>query len=65
MGEIVSLRKHRKRLHRAAAEQQAAENRVRFGRPKADRNREMSEQDRGSRALDGKRLENPGPDETD
>ena len=37
MGEIVSLKLHRKRKDRAAKEEIAAENRVQFGRSKADR----------------------------
>lgn len=63
MGEIVSLRKHRKRLQRAAAEQQAAENRARFGRPKAERRRDVGETEQRSRSLDGKRIEKPETDE--
>lgn len=37
MGEIVSLKLHRKRKDRAAREEVAAENRVQFGRTKAEK----------------------------
>ena len=37
MGEIVSLKLHRKRKDRAAKEDTAAENRVQFGRTKAEK----------------------------
>ena len=37
MGEIVSLKLHRKRKDRAAKEEIAAENRVQFGRSKAEK----------------------------
>ena len=37
MGEIVSLKLHRKRKNRAAKEEMAAENRVQFGRSKAEK----------------------------
>ena len=37
MGEIVSLKLHRKRKTRAAKEDLAAENRVQFGRAKAEK----------------------------
>jgi hypothetical protein len=37
MGEIVSLKLHRKRKDRAAKEDAAAANRVQFGRAKAEK----------------------------
>ena len=37
MGEIVSLKLHRKRKQRAAKEETAAENRMQFGRTKAEK----------------------------
>ena len=37
MGEIVNLKRHRKRKDRAAKEEIAAENRVQFGRTKAEK----------------------------
>ena len=37
MGEIVSLKLHRKRKDRAAKDERAAENRVQFGRTKTEK----------------------------
>ncbi len=37
MGEIVSLKLHRKRRDRAEKQERAAENRVQFGRSKAEK----------------------------
>lgn len=53
MSEIVNLKRHRKRLARAEDEQKAAENRRRFGRPKAEREREEAENARAQRHIDG------------
>ncbi|MFZ5671887.1 MAG: DUF4169 family protein [Pseudomonadota bacterium] len=53
MSEIVNLKRHRKRLARAKDEQKAAENRRRFGRPKAEREREEAEDARAQRHIDG------------
>ena len=50
--EIVNLRKARKARDRVAKEQRATENRVRFGRTKAEREREQAED-----ALHARRLE--------
>ncbi|WP_041544710.1 MULTISPECIES: DUF4169 family protein [Chelativorans] len=52
MGELVNLRLVRKRKNRAQKEQIAAENRTRFGQPRAKR-----EADRRAEALDAARLE--------
>jgi len=56
MSELVNLRLARKRKARAAAERQAAENRVRFGTPKGERLRARRESARAAESLDGKRL---------
>jgi hypothetical protein len=53
MGEIVNLRRIKKQRDRAAAEQAAAENRVRHGRTLAAKKAERIEQERGEAALDG------------
>lgn len=37
MGDVVNLKRHRKRKARAEKDQQADENRIRFGRTKAER----------------------------
>jgi len=63
MGDIVNLNKYRKQRQRGEQTKQAAENRVTFGRSKADRARTRSEQDRLSQDLQGKRLEDGRPDE--
>ncbi|MBH0236705.1 DUF4169 family protein [Methylobrevis albus] len=42
MGDVVNLRMARKQKQRAAKEATAAENRVRFGRTKAERERETA-----------------------
>ena len=53
MSEIVNLKRHRKRVARAEDEQKAAENRRRFGRSKAEREREEAEETRAQRHIDG------------
>lgn len=53
MSEIVNLKRHRKRVARAEDEQKAAENRRRFGRSKAEREREEAEETRARRHIDG------------
>lgn len=57
MAEIINFRQARKGLARKAAEQQAAENRARFGRTKADKQREAAEQARLRKELDGAKRE--------
>ncbi|QXT36437.1 DUF4169 family protein [Sphingomonas sanguinis] len=57
MGEVVNFRQARKGLARKAAEQQAAENRVRFGRTKAEKWRDAVEQERVRKELDGAKRE--------
>lgn len=52
MAEILSLSKARKARARTQKEQTAAENRVRFGRTKAEREHEAAQ-----RSLAGKRLD--------
>lgn len=59
MGEVINLREVRKRRDRAAREVEAAANRSRFGRTKADRVKEDDAAERARRDLDGKRLETP------
>jgi len=57
MGDIVNLNRYRKAQARAEREKQAAENRVRFGRPKAETTAQRREQERTQRDLDGKKHE--------
>ena len=57
MAEPINLNKARKARGKAAAKAQAAENRVRFGRPKAERLNEKLEAERARRELEGKKRE--------
>lgn len=53
MGDVVNFRQARKGLARTAAARQAAENRTRFGRTRAEKQRDAAEQARLQRELDG------------
>ena len=53
MAEIINFNKARKRLRRVEAEKQAAENRVKFGRSKAHKQRDAAEAELAQRRLDG------------
>lgn len=53
MSEIVNLKRHRKRVAREQQERSAEENRRRFGRSKAEREREEAEEARAERHIDG------------
>ncbi len=57
MTEIVNLRQAKKRRVRAEKEAQAAANRTRFGRTKAERKKATAEEARARRELDGKKLD--------
>ena len=57
MAEIVNLRQARKRRARDAADKNAADNRVRFGTPKAVRTLADTERQKNERALDGLKRE--------
>jgi hypothetical protein len=56
MTQIVNLRQARKRKLRADKDQQAAENRAKYGRTKGEKQRVAAEADRESRNLDQARL---------
>jgi hypothetical protein len=60
MAEIINLRRARKQRARQDAETQAQQNRVSFGRNKAERRLTEAERDKAARALEGHRL--PGED---
>ena len=53
MGDIVSLKLHRKRKDRAAKQDQAAANRARFGRGKDEKSLTEAEKANAARNLDG------------
>ena len=57
MGDVVNLNKFRKSRDRRAAEDQAAENRVRFGQPKDLKAKRRTEAEQTQKGLDGKRLD--------
>lgn len=56
MAEIVNLRRARKQRDRQAAGKQAEQNRISFGRTKAERALADAERDKAARVLDGHRL---------
>lgn len=57
MADILSLSKARKAKARAAKEQQAAENRVKFGRTKAEKERDAALAKLAQKRLDGNKRE--------
>ena len=57
MGDIVSLRSARKRVQRQRDQKAAAENRVRFGRTKAERSLEAARTAKSISDLSGHRVE--------
>lgn len=62
MAEIINLNKARKAKVRLSAEKQAAENRVRYGRSKAQKQQDAAETEAMRRKLDGLQLDPPEPD---
>lgn len=62
MAEIINLRRARKQKVRAEAEKTAEQNRISFGRTKAERNLTKAERDKAVRHIDGHRL---GRDDTE
>ena len=57
MAEILSLSKARKAKVRAEKEQTAVENRIRFGRTKAEKDRQAAQQALAEKRLDATRRE--------
>ena len=57
MGDVVNLRRARKARDRAEDERKAAENRVAFGRTKAERKLTEAERDKAARHIDGHKLD--------
>jgi len=62
--EIINLRQARKRRARNAAEAQAAENRIRFGRTLGEREQDEQSAAKALRLIEGHRRA-PGADEPD
>jgi uncharacterized protein DUF4169 len=54
---IINLNQYRKKRRRAAADAQAKENRVRFGRSKEERTAELRERERAKNEIENKRLD--------
>ena len=54
---IVNLNKYKKQRERAEAERLAAENRLRFGRSKAARAKDLREHEQAEKSLEDKRLD--------
>jgi len=57
MAEIVNLRRARKDKARQQLESEAAANRRRFGRTKAEKAADKDAQDRSQREVDGKKID--------
>jgi len=57
VGEVVNLNLYRKTVKRDAKVRQAQENRAKFGRDKATREREKAEQRRLIKDIDDKKIE--------
>lgn len=62
MAEIVNLRQVRKQKARAEAEKTAAQNRIAFGRTKAERKLTEAERDKAARHVDGHKLDRDEPE---
>ena len=59
MGDVINLRSRRKQAERQAARQQADANAVKFGRSKAQKQREAQDAARMKAELDGKKRTDP------
>ena len=57
MGEIVNLKRFRKRVEREEASREAEANRARFGRTKSERERDENRDARAAAILDQHRLD--------
>ena len=58
-GDVVNLRQFRKQKARSEKERQAEQNRVAFGRTKAEKNLTRALNDKAERSLDQGRIEKP------
>jgi len=64
MGDLVNLRRARKDRDRRRREDEAAENRAKFGRSKAEKLAAKAQDALEARRLDGHRLASPADPET-
>ena len=62
MAEIINLRQVRKQKARAEAEKTAEQNRIAFGRTKAERKLTEAERDKAARHIDGHKLDRDEPE---
>ena len=62
MGEIVNLRRERKRAERAREAAKAAENRLAHGVKKSERNADAARKKLDERRLEGHRLDEADPE---
>ena len=60
MGELVNLRRYKKRDERAQSAKEAEANRARFGRSKAERTAEAERSRRANELLDQHRIDEEG-----
>jgi hypothetical protein len=60
MGELVNLRRYKKRGERAEAAKEAEVNRARFGRSKAERTVDAGRNQRANELLDQHRIDEEG-----
>ena len=64
-GDVVNLRSFRKQKQRQDKANEAAENRSKFGRTKAEKLRDQATKDRHSQHVDGHLLDQPDQDHDD
>ena len=57
MGDVINLKRFKKRTAREASAQQAEANRTRFGRTKSERARDEQARDRAGNLLDQHRID--------
>jgi hypothetical protein len=57
MADLVNLNRYRKERNRRATAKTAAENRIRYGRSKAERQQERREEEKATKDLDNKRID--------
>ena len=57
MGDVVNLKRFKKRTERESSAKQAEVNRARFGRTKSERAADESDSDRAGRLLDQHRID--------
>lgn len=63
MGDVINLNQYRKQRVRSTSKTRASENRVRFGRTKDEKSRQVQDTERNNRGLDGKQADKPSSPE--